>query len=35
MPLAAVRTAFFRFLPTVPVYLVFHLILLPGRGTPA
>ena len=26
MPLAAVRTAFFRFLPTVPVYLVFHII---------
>ena len=25
LPLAAVRTAFFRFLPTVPVYLVFHL----------
>jgi len=24
IPLAAVRTAFFRFLPTVPVYLVFH-----------
>lgn len=26
IPLAAVRTAFFRFLPTVPVYLVFHLV---------
>ena len=26
MPFAAVRTAFFRFLPTVPVYLVIHLI---------
>lgn len=26
MPLAAVRTAFFRFLPTVPVYLVFHVV---------
>lgn len=26
MPLAAVRTAFFRFLPTVPVYLVFHIV---------
>ena len=25
LPLAAVRTAFFRFLPTVPVYLAFHL----------
>ena len=30
MPLAAVRTAFFRFLPTVPVYFVFHVIFLPG-----
>ena len=30
MPLAAVRTAFFRYLPTVPVYFVFHLIFLPG-----
>jgi len=26
MPLSACRTAFFRFLPTVPVYLVIHLI---------
>jgi teichoic acid transport system permease protein len=26
IPLSAVRTAFFRFLPTVPVYLVFHII---------
>jgi teichoic acid transport system permease protein len=26
MPLSAVRTAFFRFLPTVPVYVVFHLL---------
>jgi teichoic acid transport system permease protein len=26
MPLSAVRTAFFRFLPTVPVYLVFHIL---------
>lgn len=26
IPLSAVRTAFFRFLPTVPVYLVLHLI---------
>jgi len=26
LPLAAVRTAFFRFLPTLPVYLVFHLM---------
>ena len=29
IPLAAVRTAFFRFLPTVPVYMVIHLIFLP------
>ncbi len=28
IPLSAVRTAFFRFLPTVPLYLVIHLILL-------
>src|SRR5215210_6856200 len=27
IPLAAVRTAFFRYLPTVPVYLAFHIIL--------
>ncbi len=26
LPLSAVRTAFFRFLPTVPVYLLFHII---------
>ncbi|MDN5789424.1 MAG: ABC transporter permease [Micrococcales bacterium] len=26
MPFSAVRTAFFRFLPTLPVYLAFHLI---------
>jgi teichoic acid transport system permease protein len=26
MPLSAIRTAFFRFLPTVPVYLVLHTI---------
>lgn len=26
LPLSVVRTAFFRFLPTVPVYLVFHLV---------
>lgn len=26
MPMSAVRTAFFRFLPTMPVYLVFHLL---------
>ena len=30
MPFSAVRTAFFRFLPTAPVYLVFHL--LAGKG---
>ncbi len=28
IPLSAVRTAFFRFLPTIPVYFVFHLIFL-------
>jgi teichoic acid transport system permease protein len=28
IPLSAVRTAFFRFLPTVPVYFAFHLIFL-------
>lgn len=26
MPFAAVRTSFFRFLPTIPVYLVFHIL---------
>ena len=26
MPLSAVRTAFFRFLPTIPVYLVIHTV---------
>lgn len=26
IPLSAVRTSFFRFLPTVPVYLVFHIL---------
>lgn len=26
MPFAAVRTAFFRFLPTIPVYLFFHIL---------
>ncbi len=26
MPLSAVRTGFFRFLPTLPVYLVFHIL---------
>lgn len=26
MPFSAVRTAFFRFLPTLPVYFVFHII---------
>lgn len=26
MPLSAVRTTFFRFLPTVPVYLLFHVL---------
>jgi ABC-type polysaccharide/polyol phosphate export permease len=28
IPLSAVRTAFFRFLPTVPVYFVFHILFL-------
>jgi teichoic acid transport system permease protein len=28
IPLSAVRTAFYRFLPTVPVYFVFHLLFL-------
>ena len=28
IPLSAVRTAFFRFLPTIPVYFVFHIIFL-------
>jgi teichoic acid transport system permease protein len=31
IPLSAVRTAFFRFLPTIPLYLLFHLILLPRQ----
>jgi len=26
LPLSAVRTAFFRFLPTMPVYFIFHLL---------
>lgn len=30
IPLSAVRTAFYRFLPTIPVYFVFHLIYLPA-----
>jgi ABC-type polysaccharide/polyol phosphate export permease len=34
IPLAAVRTAVFRFLPTVPVYLIFHIILLPTVWSP-
>ena len=29
IPLSAVRTAFFRFLPTIPVYFIFHIIFLP------
>src|SRR5512133_2188312 len=28
IPLSAVRTAFFRFLPTVPIYFIFHAIFL-------
>jgi teichoic acid transport system permease protein len=31
IPLSAVRTAFYRFLPTIPLYLVFHLILMPRQ----
>jgi teichoic acid transport system permease protein len=34
IPLSAVRTAFFRFLPTVPVYFVFHLIFLTNVWSP-
>jgi hypothetical protein len=34
IPLSAVRTAFFRFLPTVPVYFVFYVIFLPTCGRP-
>ncbi len=34
IPLSAVRTAFFRFLPTVPVYLVFHVIFLTRVWSP-
>lgn len=34
MPMAAVRTAFFRFLPTVPVYLIIH-TLAGGTWSPA
>src|SRR3954454_18274223 len=29
IPLSAVRTAFFRFLPTIPVYFFFHVLILP------
>ncbi|CAA9312106.1 MAG: O-antigen export system, permease protein [uncultured Friedmanniella sp.] len=31
IPLSAVRTAFFRFLPTIPVYFIFHIIFLPRQ----
>jgi len=34
IPLSAVRTAVFRFLPTIPVYLVFHLIFLTHVWSP-
>ena len=34
IPLSAVRTAVFRFLPTIPVYLLFHLIFLTGVWSP-
>ncbi|MFL6026875.1 MAG: ABC transporter permease [Friedmanniella sp.] len=29
IPLSTVRTAFFRFLPTIPVYFFFHVLILP------
>jgi teichoic acid transport system permease protein len=31
IPLSAVRTAYFRFLPTIPVYLFFHLLFMPRQ----
>ncbi|HJV14679.1 MAG TPA: ABC transporter permease, partial [Propionibacteriaceae bacterium] len=34
IPLSAVRTAFFRFLPTVPVYFIFHAIFLTHVWSP-
>jgi teichoic acid transport system permease protein len=34
IPLSAVRTAFFRFLPTVPVYFIFHAIFLTDVWSP-
>jgi teichoic acid transport system permease protein len=34
IPLSAVRTAVFRFLPTIPVYLLFHLIFLTRVWSP-
>jgi len=34
IPLSAVRTAFYRFLPTVPVYFVFHVIFLTHVWSP-
>ena len=34
IPLSAVRTSFFRFLPTVPVYLLFHIIFLTRVWSP-
>jgi teichoic acid transport system permease protein len=34
IPLAAVRTAFFRFLPTIPVYLILHALFLPREWHP-
>jgi teichoic acid transport system permease protein len=34
IPLSAVRTAFFRFLPTVPVYFIFHVIFLTDVWSP-
>jgi teichoic acid transport system permease protein len=35
IPLSAVRTAVFHFLPTIPVYLVFHLIFLTRVWSPS
>ena len=31
IPLSAVRTAFYRFLPTIPLYFFFHLLLMPRQ----
>lgn len=34
IPLSAVRTAFFRFLPTIPLYLIFHAIFMGNQWHP-